>query len=64
MTLAERNYIYDLDQGKTIYAYGNTNGQTLYWQARMRSKLDEGEWKEKTTSTIKCDGEGNWLKEA
>lgn len=63
MTLAERNYIYDLDQGKTIQAVGNTNGQTMYWQARARYKADSADWKELVTSTLLYDGDGNYLKD-
>ena len=58
MILAERNYIYDLDQGHTIQAYGSTNGETLYWAARARYKADESEWREVLTDVIRCDGAG------
>ena len=63
MTLAERNYIYDLDQGEILQAIGNTNGQKLYWQGRLRYKADSAEWREMNTSTFLCDGDGNNLKD-
>lgn len=59
MILAERNYIYDLDQGKSIQAYGLTNGKTLYWAARATYKPDTNGWKEMFTGIVHCDGAGN-----
>ena len=59
MTLMARDNIRDLDMGKTISVSVNTNGETRYWQARMRYKFDNNDWVAKTTSTFLYDGNGN-----
>lgn len=59
MQLMGRENIRDLDMGKSITVSAPTNGQTLYWQARMRYKFDNNDWVVKTTSTLLFDGEGN-----
>lgn len=44
MTLEASNYIYDLDQGNTIYAVGKTNGQKKYWISFVKYRCNNGDW--------------------
>lgn len=61
MELAVRKYISDLNMGEKIYATASTNGETRYWMARMRYRLDNNEWQSKTTSTLLLDGNGDLI---
>ncbi len=61
MILANKTYIADLDQGKTLTASASTEGETRYWQARMYYRIDNGSWEEKMTGTYLVDGQGNNL---
>jgi len=51
----------DLDMGHTITARASTNGRQLYWQGRMRYKINNGSWKSKVTGTILCDANGGYI---
>lgn len=61
MTLTSYNEIADLDMGKTITTEASTGGVERYWIARMRYKINSGDWKEKTTGTCRISGTGEYL---
>ena len=61
MIVADRQATTDLNMGKTIVAESSTNGRELYWQGRMRYKVDDGEWEVKNTGTIHCGPDGEYL---
>lgn len=62
MTFEGRNYIDDLNFLETIKVTAPTNGVQRYWMARMKYKVDNGSWKEDTTSVWLFDGNGNVIK--
>lgn len=62
MTLVSTTSIADLDMGKSIETSAPTNGESLYWMARVRYKMDNKQWKSKSTSCILCDAQGDMLK--
>lgn len=55
------NYIYDLDQGKSISATTVTGNVAGYWIGRMRYKVDGRSWEERVTGVYQCDADGNIL---
>lgn len=59
MELMAIDNIRDLNMGNSISVSVSTNGETRYWQARMRYKFDNNDWVAKTTSTFLYDGNGN-----
>ena len=59
MNLVEMIYTPDLNMGSTISATGNINGQTKYWQGRVRYRIDSNAWEARNTGTICVDGNGN-----
>lgn len=61
MELMAIDNIRDLNMGNSISVSVSTNGETRYWQARMRYKFDNNDWVAKTTSTFLYDGNGNEL---
>lgn len=61
MTMRSHSYIGDLNMGETLETSCPTNGETLYWLARVRYNEDGGEWKESVTETVRYDGEGKVL---
>lgn len=61
MTLAARDYTYDLDQGNTLTVTASTGGKTRYWKGRIYFKIDDKDWDEKMTNTILVDGDGNYI---
>lgn len=61
MTLVAKEYIGDLDQGNTLTVTATTNGETLYWKARVNFKRDNNVWKEQVTDTFLIDGDGNYI---
>ena len=58
MTLAASNYIYDLDQGKTITATASTDGKQSYWKARAYYKVDNKPWQETFSETVLFTADG------
>lgn len=58
MTLAASNYIYDLDQGKTITATASTDGKQSYWKARAYYKVDNKPWQEAFSETVLFTADG------
>lgn len=58
MTLVASNYIYDLDQGKTLTASSSTDGKKSYWKARGYYKRDSSDWVEVISETILFDANG------
>ena len=62
MTFEGRNNIDDLNFLETIRVTAPTNGVQRYWMARMKYKVDNGSWKEDTTSVWLFDGNGNVIK--
>ena len=61
MTVADRQATTDLNMGKTIVAEASTNGRELYWQGRMRFKIDNKAWETRSTGTIHCGPDGEYL---
>lgn len=61
MTMRSHSYIGDLNMGETLETSCPTNGETLYWLARVRYNEDGGEWKESVTETVRYDGDGKVL---
>lgn len=58
MTLESSNAIGDLNIGKSITTESPTGGATKYWLARIRYKIDNGSWKEKTVGSILINAAG------
>lgn len=58
MTLRSGASISDLNIFKSIETRSPTNGETLYWVARMRYKCDNDSWEESYTSPHKFNGNG------
>ncbi len=58
MTLRSGASIGDLNIFKSIETRSPTNGETLYWVARMRYKCDDEPWEEVCTGPNKFDGNG------
>lgn len=61
MTLVSSNQTGDLDMGKTITTEASTGGVEKYWLARMRYKINSGEWKSKDTGVCRISGAGEFL---
>ena len=61
MTVADRQATTDLNMGKTIVAEASTNGRELYWQGHMRCKIDNKAWETRSTGTIHCGPDGEYL---
>lgn len=61
MSLVAINSTKDLNMNKSISATASTNGESRYWQARMRYKFDSNDWISKVTSTYRYDGSGNLI---
>lgn len=59
MQLVASHSTRDLNMGESIVVSSPTFGRTLYWQARMRYKVDSNDWASKTTSTFLFDSDGN-----
>lgn len=58
MTLAASNYIYDLDQGKTMTATASTDGRQSFWKARAYYKIDNKPWQETFSETVLFTADG------
>lgn len=58
MTLVAENYIYDLDQGKSLTATASTDGKQSYWRARGYYQRDSSGWKEVVSETILYTADG------
>lgn len=58
MTLRSGASIGDLNIFKSIETRSPTNGETLYWVARMRFKCDDESWEENFTGPIEFNGNG------
>lgn len=58
MTLENRNYISDLNIGKTVEARVSTNGEQKYWKARAYYNVDNKGWKNQVTDTLLLDAQG------
>ena len=61
MTLVATNSILDLDMGKSISAICSTGGVEKYWHGRMRYKIDNKAWEERSTGTVKYSATGEYL---
>lgn len=61
MTLENNNQTEDLDMGKTISTVVYTNGVEKFWLARMRYKINSGEWQSKETAACRISGSGEFL---
>ncbi len=55
------NYIKDLDMNKTLTATYEMQGDSGYFLARMRYKIDSREWQERTTDAYKRDYNGIFM---
>ena len=62
MTLESRSYFEDLNIGKTIETRASTGGETKYWMARARYRVNSSDWAEKVTSLWLFDGDGNVIR--
>ncbi len=62
MTLVAKNFIEDLNMGKSIEASASTNGKQQYWKGRMYYKMDSNDWKEGFTETLLYDENGIYKK--
>lgn len=58
MNLVAQNYISDLNIGESITAEASTGGAAMYWQGKMRYKIDSGNLEERSTAIVKFDAEG------
>ena len=55
------NYIKDLDMNKTLTATYEMQGESGYFLARMRYKIDSRNWEERTTDAYKRDYNGIFM---
>ncbi len=49
----------DLDMGNTLKVSASTNGEQKYWYGRMRYKIDNATWEEKTLGPNLCKSSGD-----
>ena len=56
-----QNYIGDLDMKKTLTARYEMQGESGYFLARMRYKIDSRDWEERTTDAYKRDYSGIYM---
>ncbi|MDE5789181.1 MAG: hypothetical protein K2H78_02065 [Clostridia bacterium] len=61
MRMESSNEIADLNMGKTITTEAPTGGVEKYWIARMRYKINNGEWKSKDTGVCRLGPSGEFL---
>ena len=61
MTLVSTNTISDLDMGKTLVAEASTNGEEKFWMGRVRYRVDNGDWKDKTVGALRYSASGECL---
>lgn len=61
MTLVSANSTMDLDMGHTIEARGSTEGRESYWMGRMRYKIDNDPWDERTVGVGRYSADGEFL---
>lgn len=59
MTLAARDIVGDLNMGKSLTVYASTNGEQLWWTARIYYKIDSKDWQETYTDAALFDEYGN-----
>ena len=61
MTLVATNSTVDLNMGNSIVAECSTGGIEKYWHGRMRYKIDNKGWEERSTGTVKYSATGEYL---
>lgn len=61
MILAGRNMSSDLNMGESISVTASTDGETRYWIARSRYRLDAGDWKDTIAGPFYYNGNGDLL---
>ncbi|MDE6075794.1 MAG: hypothetical protein K2G26_05090, partial [Clostridia bacterium] len=61
MRMESSNEIGDLNMGKTIMTEAPTGGVEKYWIARMRYKINSGDWKSKDTGVCRIGPSGEFL---
>lgn len=61
MTLVSTNTISDLDMGKTLVTEASTNGEEKFWMGRVRYRVDNGDWKDKTVGALRYSANGECL---
>ncbi len=61
MTVADRQATLDLNMGDSIVAESSTGGKQMYWQGRMRYKVDNKAWETRDTGTLLYSAEGEFL---
>ncbi|MDE7163669.1 MAG: hypothetical protein K2O44_06330 [Clostridia bacterium] len=61
MYMESNNETSDLDMGKTITTEASTGGVEKYWIARMRYKINGGDWKTKEMGPYRISGSGEFL---
>lgn len=61
MTLMAKNYIDDLNIGKSVEARASTGGVAKYWRARISYRVDGKDLKELETDTFLADADGIYI---
>ena len=61
MRLENRTFTSDLNIFQTVGVSAPTGGVQRYWLARMRFKINSGEWEDRVTNAWLFDGDGNVL---
>lgn len=64
MQLESKNFISDLNIGKSIRTTAPINGRQLYWRGRLFYKMDSKDWVSKETITYLVDADGNVIRTA
>lgn len=59
MILVASGYVSDLDIFHSLAATASTSGRQSYWSARVRYRLDNGDWQESMTGVTLFDAYGN-----
>lgn len=61
MTLVTATSTTDLNMGESIVAEASTGGEQKYWLGRMRYKVDNKDWEERTVGVGLYSAEGEFL---
>ncbi|MDE6441215.1 MAG: hypothetical protein K2L12_00495, partial [Clostridia bacterium] len=61
MSLISTNSILDLDMGKSLIVEASTQNEEKFWIGRMRYKVDNGDWKEKTVGPAHYSANGEFI---
>lgn len=61
MQMAASNAVENLSKGQTITASASTRGKAMYWQGRIRYKINNDKWAVQTTGTAYYDADGAYV---